>query len=73
MFLLSMFVHPSVCHTICLSHIGHLQLPKGEGNAAEGGGFASLFRFRLEFIYNSAKKSKKSKMPENPTQQHSNS
>ena len=34
---LGLFVHLSVCHTIRLSHIGHLQLPKGEGNAAEGG------------------------------------
>ena len=37
----SLSVTQSVCHTICLSHIGHLQLPKGEGNAAEGGDFAS--------------------------------
>ena len=41
-FLLSMFVRPSVCHTICLSHIGHLQLPEGEGNTAEVGDFASF-------------------------------
>ena len=38
----SLSVTQSVCHTICLSHIGHLPLPKGEGNAAEGGDFASF-------------------------------